>query len=155
MRYACLLFLAFLCGCAASDQPTSEPQALSQALKLERAFDVPALLGMNANQIVQPLTSPSIRSNQDRTPREMPTGGGAEASYTYWHDTTALVVRYNPASLRVNSYFIKTRSGLARDYKRLLQLANVSEHDRRLTIEPIASVSHPQLYTGVKLVPRQ
>ena len=155
MRYAYLLPLAFLFSCAASDQLTSESPAVSRALKVKRAFDVPALLGMNANQIVQPLTSLSIRSDQDRTPREMPTGGGSEASYTYWHDTTALVVSYNPESLHVNSYFIKTKSGLTRDYKTLLQLANVSEYDKRMTVEPIASVSNPQLYTGVKLVPQQ
>ena len=155
MRYAYLLPLAFLFSCAASDQLTSESPAVSRALKVQRAFDVPALLGMNANQIVQPLTSLSIRSDQDRTPREMPTGGGSEASYTYWHDTTALVVSYNPENLHVNSYFIKTKSGLTRDYKTLLHLANVSEYDKRMTVEPIASVSNPQLYTGVKLVPQQ
>lgn len=155
MRYAYLFPLAFLFSCAASDQIASESPAETRTVKVNRAFDVPALLGMNANQIVQPLTGQSVRLDQDRTPREMPTGGGAEAIYTYWHDTTALVVSYNPESLKVNSYFIKTKSGLTRDYKTLLKLANVSEFDKRMSIEPIASVGNPQLYTGVKLVPQQ
>jgi len=155
MRHAYLLPLAFLFSCAASDQLASESPAETKALQVDRAFDVPALLGMNATQIVQPLTGQGIRLDQDRTPREMPSGGGAEASKTYWHDTTALVVSYNPESLHVNSYFIKTKSGLTRDYKTPLKLANVSEFDKRMSIEPMASVSNPDLYTGVKLVPRQ
>lgn len=154
MRYAYLLPLAFLFSCAASDQRASESPAETRAREVDRAFDVPALLGMDATQIVQPLARQGIRLDQDRTPREMPSGGGTEASKTYWHDTTALVVSYNPESQRVNSYFIKTKSGRTRNYKTLLRLANVSEYDKRMRIEPMASVGNPDLYTGVKLVPQ-
>ncbi|WP_426059002.1 hypothetical protein [Hymenobacter sp. B1770] len=158
MRYASLLPLALLMSCAATEQPTSDKPATSTAIssgmKVDRAFDVPALLGMNADQIAKPLTGQSIRPDHDRTPRELPTGG-TEALYTYWRDTTALVVSYDPSTLHVNSYFIKTKHSLTPDYTDLLKLANISKYDKRWNIEPIASVSHPQLYTGVKLVPKQ
>ena len=154
MRSAYLLSLALLMGCAATEKPTAEMPAVSRALKIDRAFDVPALLGMNANQIAQPLTGQSIRPDHDRTPRES-SAGGTEALYTYWRDTTALEVSYNPETLHVNSYFIKTKSGHSSDYNALLKLANVSRFDKRITIEPIASVANPKLFTGVKLVPLQ
>ncbi|MBF9238026.1 hypothetical protein I2I05_11535 [Hymenobacter sp. BT683] len=154
MRYASLLPLALLLGCAATDQPTTEVPVATSALKIERVFDVPALVGMNADQIAKPLSGLSIRPDHDRTPRELPSGG-TEALYTYWHDTTALVVSYNPATLRINSYFIKTKHALTPDYTTLLKLANVSQYDKRWSIEPMASVNNPQLYTGVKLVPQQ
>lgn len=154
MRYASLLPLALLLGCASTDRPATEKPTVTAVPTINRAFDVPALLGLNADQIAQPLVSQSIRPDHDRTPRESSTGA-TEALYTYWRDTTALDVSYNPATLHVNSYFIKTKSGLTADYTTLLKLANVSKYDKRLTIEPIASVSNPQLYTGVKLVPAQ
>lgn len=155
MKRSCyLLPLALLLGCASTDQPATEAPAATQALVVNRSFDVPALLGLNADQIAQPLVSQSIRPDHDRTPRTLP-DGATEANYTYWRDTTALVVSYDPSTLHVNSYFIKTKSGHTANYASLLKLANVSQYDKRLTIEPIASVANPQLYTGVKLVPRQ
>jgi len=154
MRSAYLFPLALLLGCASTDRPAAEMPAVTQALAVNRAFDVPALLGLNADQIAQPLISQNIRPDHDRTPRELSTGG-TEALYTYWRDTTALVVSYNPETLHVNNYFIKTKHGLTPDYATLLKLANVSRFDKRLSIEPIASVGNPRLYTGVKLVPRQ
>ena len=154
MRYASLLPLALLLGCASTDRLATETPTVTAVPNINRAFDVPALLGLNADQIAQPLVSQSIRPDHDRTPRESSTGT-TEALYTYWRDTTALVVSYNPSTLHVNSYFIKTKSGLTADYTTLLKLANVSKYDKRLTIEPIASVNNSQLYTGVKLVPAQ
>ena len=154
MRYAPLLLLALLLGCASTEQPTAESPSVTPALTLNRAFDVPALIGMNADQIAKPLTGQSIRPDHNLTPRDLPTGD-TEAIYTYWHDTTALVVSYNPTTLKVNNFFLKTKHGLTADYTSLLKLANVSQYDKRLSIEPIASVANPQLYTGVKLVPAQ
>jgi len=154
MRYASLLPLALLLGCASTDRLATETPTITAVPNINRAFDVPALLGLNADQIAQPLVSQSIRPDHDRTPRESSTGT-TEALYTYWRDTTALVVSYNPATLHVNSYFIKTKSGLTADYTTLLKLANVSKYDKRLTIEPITSANNSQLYTGVKLVPAQ
>ena len=154
MRYVFLLPLALLLSCASTDRPVVETPAVTTVPAVQRAFDVPALLGMNADQIARPLISQSIRPDHDRTPRESSTGV-TEALYTYWRDTTALEVSYDPATLHVNSYFIKTKSGLTSDYTTLLKLANVSKYDKRMSIEPIASVSNPQLYTGVKLVPAQ
>lgn len=153
-RYSCLLPFTLLLGCASTDQPAAEMPVSTQALDLKRAFDVPALLGLNADQIAQPLVSQSIRPDHDKTPRELPSGA-TEANYTYWRDTTALMVSYDPATLHVNSFFIKTKHGLTSDYTSLLKVANVSQHDKRLTIEPVTSVNSPQLYTGVRLVPRQ
>jgi len=153
MRFAPFLPLALLLGCVSTEQPVAEnPASAPVAGSLRRAFDVPALLGLNADQIAQPLISQSIRPDHNLTPRELP-GGATEALYTYWRDTTALAVSYDPATLHVNSYFIKTRHGLTADYPALLKLANVSRFDKRFAIEPIASVSNPALFTGVKLVP--
>lgn len=154
MRYAHFLPLALLLGCASTDRAATELPSVTPALTMNRAFDVPALVGMNADQIAKPLTGQLIRPDHDRTPRELPSGA-TEALYTYWHDTTALVVSYDPATLRVNNFFIKTKHGLTSDYSTLLKLANVSKYDKRMSIEPIASVENPQLYTGVKLVPQQ
>ncbi|MBH8569564.1 hypothetical protein KB206_11765 [Microvirga sp. STS02] len=151
-RYAPLLPLALLLSCASTDRPVVETPTVSTVPAVQRAFDVPALLGMNADQIARPLISQSIRPDHDRTPRES-SAGATEALYTYWRDTTALEVSYDPSTLHVNSYFIKTKSGLTSDYTTLLKLANVSKYDKRLSIEPIASVSNPNLYTGVKLTP--
>ena len=155
MRYASLLPLALLLGCASTDRPAGEtPTTTTPALTVSRAFDVPALIGMNADQIAKPLTGQAIRPDHDRTPRNLPTGA-TEAIYTYWRDTTALVVSYNPETLKVNNFFLKTKHGLTADYTTLLKLANVSQYDKRLSIEPMPSVDNPQLYTGVKLVPAQ
>lgn len=154
MRYAPLLPLALLLGCASTDRAVVEQPTSTAVPTVNRAFDVPALLGLNANEIARPLISQSIRPDHDLTPRTSDTGG-TEARYTYWRDTTALEVNYDPASLRVNSFFIKTKSGLTSDYNALLKLANVSKYDKRLTIEPIPSATNPQLFTGVKLSPAQ
>ena len=154
MRYAFLFPLALLLGCASTDRLANETPSITPPLTVNRAFDVPALLGMNANQIAKPLTGQTIRPDHDRTPRDLPTGA-TEAIYTYWHDTTALVVSYNPATLKVSNFFLKTKHGLISDYSTLLKLANVSQYDKRMSIEPMASVDNPRLYTGVKLVPAQ
>ena len=154
MRYASLFPLALLLGCASTDRLANETPSVTPPLTVNRAFDVPALLGMNANQIAKPLTGQTIRPDHDRTPRDLPTGA-TEAIYTYWHDTTALVVSYNPATLKVSNFFLKTKHGLISDYITLLKLANVSQYDKRMSIEPMASVDNPRLYTGVKLVPAQ
>ena len=154
MRYASLFPLALLLGCASTDRLANETPSVTPPLTVNRAFDVPALLGMNANQIAKPLTGQTIRPDHDRTPRDLPTGA-TEAIYTYWHDTTALVVSYNPATLKVSNFFLKTKHGLISDYSTLLKLANVSQYDKRMSIEPMASVDNPRLYTGVKLVPAQ
>ena len=152
MRYISLLPLALLLGCASTDRTVAEIPATPYTSVVNRAFDVPALLGMNADQIAKPLISQSIRPDHDRTPRKSVTGT-TEALYTYWHDTTALEVSYDPATLHVNSFFIKTKSGHTTDYSTLLKLANVSKFDKRLSIEPIALIANPQMFTGVKLVP--
>ena len=154
MRYASLLPLALLLGCATTDQLASETPSVMSTQTLNRAFDVPALIGMNADQIAKPLTGQTIRPDHDRTPRDLPTGT-TEAIYTYWRDTTALMVSYNPTTLKVNNFFLKTKHGLTSDYTSLLKLANDSPYDKRLSVEPMASVNNPQLYTGVKLVPLQ
>ena len=154
MRYAPLFPLALLLGCASTDRLANETPSVIPPLTVNRAFDVPALLGMNANQIAKPLTGQTIRPDHDRTPRDLPTGA-TEAIYTYWHDTTALVVSYNPATLKVSNFFLKTKHGLISDYTTLLKLANVSQYDKRMSIEPMASVDNPRLYTGVNLVPAQ
>ena len=154
-RYAPLLPLALLLSCASTDRPATETPAVSMVPPVvNRAFDVPALLGLNADEIARPLISQAVRPDRDRTPRQSETGT-TEALYTYWRDTTALEVSYNPATLRVNSYFIKTKSGHTADYTTLLKLANVSKYDKRMRIEPIASAVNPQQFTGVKLIPAE
>jgi hypothetical protein len=153
MRYAPFFPLALLLGCASTDRPVTEIPATTPAPTVNRVFDLPALLGMNANDIVQPLTGQPSQPNRDGTSQEL-SADGAEATHTYWRDTTALMVSYDPATLRVNNYFIKTKSGHTADYNALLKLANVSPYDKRMTIEPIASIDNPRLYMGVKVVPR-
>ena len=157
-RHASLLPLALLLSCASTERPGTESPSVSQVPAavpaVQRAFDVPALLGLNADEIARPLISQAVRPDRDRTPRQSATGL-TEALYTYWRDTTALEVSYDPATLRVNSYFIKTKSGHTADYTTLLKLANVSKYDKRLRIEPIASTAHPQQFTGVKLTPAE
>ena len=157
-RYASLLPLALLLSCASTDRPATESPAVSMTPPPtpagQRAFDVPALLGLNADEIARPLISQAVRPDRDRTPRQSETGA-TEALYTYWRDTTALEVSYDPATLHVNSFFVRTKSGHISDFTTLLKLANVSKFDKRLSIEPIASIVNPQLFTGVKLVPAQ
>ena len=154
-RYASLLPLGLLLSCASTERPVGETPTVSAVPPaVPRAFDVPALIGLNADEIARPLISQSVRPDRDRTPRQSETGN-TEALYTYWRDTTALEVSYDPATLRVNSYFIKTKSGHTADYTSLLKLANVSKYDKRLRIEPIASVSSPQQFTGVKITPAE
>ena len=150
--YASLLSLTLLVGCVSTDRPVAE--AATVARPVRRAFDVPALLGLNAEQTSQSLASQAVQTNRDRTPRESP-AGELEARNTYWRDTTALVVSYDPHTMRVLSFFVKTQRGLTSDYQLLLQAAGISTYDKRFMIEPIASVVSPQFYTGVRLVPRQ
>lgn len=155
MRYAGLLLLplALLFSCASADQPVSDRPVAAPIRPVARAFDLPALLGLNADQVSQSLTGTAIRATQDRTPRALPTGQ-EELRSTYWHDTTALVVSYDPATRRVSNYFIKTQHGLTADYGTLLKLAGISPFDKRLAVEPVVSAVNPQLYTGVKVSSR-
>jgi hypothetical protein len=154
MRYASLLPLALLVGCATTDRPVSDTPTTTVVTPAPRAFDVPALLGLNVEQIDRPLSNSAARPEHDRTPRLL-ASGETESRYTYWHDTTALVVSYNPATLKVTSYFVKTKHGLTSDYSTLLRLVGVSKYDKRLSIEPVASAEHPELYTGVNIIPNQ
>ncbi|MDO7852294.1 hypothetical protein [Hymenobacter convexus] len=153
MRYSPLLPLAFLLGCATADQPATETPATTSTTTVNRAFDVPALLGLNANEIARPLAGQGIRPDQN-TMSQNGTSGTSETVNTYWHDSTGLDVSYDPATLRVNSFFVKPKSGHTSNYETLLKLANVSRYDKRWSIEPIATVDNPQLYTGVKLTPQ-
>lgn len=153
MRYTSLLPLAFLLGCATAEQPATEAPTVTPTVTINRAFDVPALLGLNANEIAKPLAGQGIRPDQNATSQNG-TSGSAEAVYTYWHDTTGLDVSYDPATLRVSSFFVKPKSGRTSNYETLLKLANVSRYDKRWSIEPIATVDNPQLYSGVKLTPQ-
>ena len=153
MRYFLLLPLGLLLSCASSESPSAEQPTVGDK-PVARAFDVPALIGLNADQIAQPLISQSIRPDHDRTPRQTD-GGGTEALYTYWRDTTALEVSYDPSTLHVNSYFLKTKSGHTANLNTLLKLANVSRYDKRMNIEPVPALDNPGVYSGVKLVPAQ
>ncbi len=153
MRYAALFPLALLLSCASTERPSTDEPTVGPK-PVARAFDVPALLGLNADQIAQPLVSQSIRPDHDRTPRQTE-GGRTEVNYTYWRDTTALEVSYDPATLHVNSYFLKTKSGHTPDLNTLLKLANVSRYDKRINIEPVPALDNAGVYSGVKLVPAQ
>lgn len=132
MRYSPLLPLAFLLGCATADQPATETPGVTTAPTINRAFDVPALLGLNANEIARPLAGQGIRPDQNSTSQNG-TSGGSETVYTYWHDTTGLDVSYDPTTLRVNSFFVKPKSGHTSNYETLLKLAA----HRRLTTSTI------------------
>lgn len=155
MRSLLAFALCLLSGCASTDQTVNnEPDAAAAARPLRRAFDVPALLGLDADQVVQALASRAGRATPDRTPRTLPSGE-VEARHTFWRDTTALVVSYDPTTRRVTSFFVRTEHGLNPDYAPLLTLASVSRHDQRLRLEPVFSVVNPQLYTGVRIVPRR
>ena len=91
MRYATLFPLALLFGCASTEQPVVEKPPVTSALTTSRAFDVPALLGLDANEVARPLNSQTIRPDHDLTPRDQPSGQ-TESLYTYWHDTTEMEV---------------------------------------------------------------
>ena len=150
MRYAFFFPLALIVGCASTEQPTSEAPAVTQAAPIiKRAFDVPSLLGMNANQIARPLVNQAIRPDHDTLP-----AGTTEASYTYWRDSTGLVVNYDPKTLRVNNFVVTPRSGHTSNYEALLKLAGVSKYDKRMTVEPISDAANPKLYSGVRVIPQ-
>ncbi|MBF9144054.1 hypothetical protein [Hymenobacter properus] len=154
MRYSPLLPLAFLLGCATADQPATEtPSTTPATATINRAFDVPALLGLSANDIARPLAGQGIRPDQNAMSQNG-ASGTTETVTTYWHDSTGLDVSYDPTTLRVNSFFVKPKSGHTTNYETLLKLANVSRYDKRVSIEPIASVDNPQVYTGVKITPQ-
>jgi hypothetical protein len=154
MRYLPFLPLAVLLGCASTEQPATEaPATTPAAAAINRAFDVPALLGLSASEIARPLAGQGIRPDPNAMSQNG-TSGTAETVTTYWHDSTGLDVSYDPATLRVNSFFVKPRSGHTSNYETLLKRANVSRYDKRLTIEPMASVDNPQQYTGVKITPQ-
>ena len=150
MRYAFVFPLALIVGCASTEQPTSESPAVTQVTPvIKRAFDVPSLLGMNANQIARPLVNQAMRPDRDTLP-----AGTTEASYTYWRDSTGLVVNYDPKTLRVNNFVVTNRSGHTSNYEALLKLAGVSKYDKRMTVEPISDANNPKLYSGVRVIPQ-
>jgi hypothetical protein len=153
MRYSPLLPLAFLLGCASTEQPATEAPAVTPVATINRAFDVPALLGLSASEIARPLAGQGIRPDQNATSQNG-ASGNAETVTTYWHDSTGLDVSYDPTTLRVTSFFVKPKSGHTTNYETLLKQANVSRYDKRMTVEPMASVDNPQLYTGVKITPQ-
>ena len=58
-RYASLLPLALLLSCASTERPVTESPAVSTVppvAAVNRAFDVPALLGLNADEIARDLS---------------------------------------------------------------------------------------------------
>ena len=126
-RYASLLPLALLLSCASTERPVAESPAVSTVppvAVVNRAFDVPALLGLNADEIARPLISQSVRPDRDRTPRQSETGT-TEALYTYWRDTTALEVSYDPASCKQLLYQDEKWA-----YRRLLHAAEIGQREQ-------------------------
>jgi hypothetical protein len=148
MRQLCVLLVLLVAGagCAATDGVVGQSAG-------KPVFDVPALLGKNIDEVRADLLGAAITPDADLTPKQLQSGQ-TEWIKSFRRDSTTLVVSYNAQTRRVHDFFLKTAHGRTSDYQALLRLANVTEADRRLRVEPMKTVANPRQYVGIRLAPR-
>jgi hypothetical protein len=132
-----------LTACTVTDSMTSQSPG-------KPVFDVPALLGQDIDQVRTTLLGKTQGRDDDPNSRQYQ-GGPTEWVKSFQRDSTTLMVTFNSGTRQVRDFFIKTAHGSTANYSGLLRLANVTENDPRLRIEPIKSLAAPQLYTGVRI----
>ena len=113
------------------------------------AFDVPALVGKNIDQIRKRLGTPV-----DRHIEPPPTVSTDEWSNEFHHDGRSLLVTYNPKTRQVEDFFVgdDTASAPITDYSPLLPVVNAKESSPDYYIEPVPAMGESG-YTGIKIIP--
>jgi hypothetical protein len=109
MRKLYILLLAGLTACSITAKPTKIQPA---------AFDVPALVGKNIDQVQAILGRPESEDE--------PTNGKPCWERAFVRDTMLLTVRYVAATRRVVAFYISTRHGQTADSTALRALANLN-----------------------------
>lgn len=119
----------------------------------EPAFDIPALIGNNLQEVRQILGTPTV---DDSEPNEK------QQDFTTWNKTwekdgTHLMVTYNPQTLLITDFFVSlggTKSTSDTDH--LLKIGNLKKNDPRYTVEFTAcrNCAEPTQYLGVTVTPK-
>ena len=147
----CALFAAsFLTGCGAPQRPPGEsatPKAAQPAPGLPAdsaayAFDVPALLGLTADQIRATLGKPLKDQQGDVT--------NTLRDFVYKAKGYELYIGYEAQSRRVISFYIPVAKP-TKEYKYLLEVGRVNYQDKRYKVEPFEREGG--LYAGLSITP--
>lgn len=127
-----------------SPTPTPAPQF----------FDLPALVGKNADEIAVALKNYQKKTLQPT--QEQIKLGIKDWDMEFEKDGKDLLVSYVIATKAVNNFFISTDdpSGATRDKKHLLGLGNLNENDSRYKVDFVKAFKDGSKFTGVKVIPR-
>ena len=148
-----LVFIGIIAvsGMVAESGTPDEAQPVPTAIQTA-AFDVPALMGMNVDEVKSVLGAPT----DDTEPKPEHVQISNEWWKEFERDGQTLLVTYNTKTKAVIDFFISTTdpSGATRDTASLLAVGNLTEGDSRYDVEFVAAIREPSVYTGVKAVPR-
>jgi hypothetical protein len=143
------MFSAILVALTDMDTPTASTQSA--------IIDAPAILGMTIEEARTQLGSPTDGDLTEPNTRQL------ELGTSVWHnsftvDGYSILLDYDVESREVIEFFITTNeddlgnggSGETRDWKRLLNIAGLSENADTYSITPVQVLTHPGYYTGVR-----
>lgn len=134
----------------ATPTPTKQPTPTP----VPKFFDLPALVGKNADEVATALKSYQKKTTQPT--QEQIKMGVKDWDMEFEKDGKDLLVSYVIATKAINNFFISTDdpSGATKDKKHLLELGNLSENDSRYKVEFVKTLKDSTRFTGVKVTPR-
>lgn len=149
MRLWVLCAAFFLSGCTESQRPPSAPvgPATAPTIAVPRAavagpvvqiFDISALVGMTADQIRARLGKP-VSDQQNDNPI-------SNKDLLYRSQGYELFISYEVMSGRIFSFYIPAVKP-KKEYRHLLKIGNVNQHDKRYLVEPLRRADG--LYEGI------
>jgi hypothetical protein len=131
-------------------QPSTQNQQPKRELK--QAFDIPALLGKNIDQLKTTLGVPS----KDTEPTKQQANAGIDQWDKTWvKDGEELMVTYDVKTRKIVSFFIDTTdpSGLTIDKEYLEAVGNIKTGQETYDVEFVEAINNPGKYTGIKVTP--
>lgn len=136
-----------------SQLPNQPVQQQNQAVMV---FDVPALVGMNIDQVRQVLGTPQDGSMTEPTAQQLALGMGSEWNNSFEKDGHTLLVTYNAQTRVIADFFVDSNdpSGATSDKAGLLAAGNLREGDSRYSIEFVQARGAPSQFTGVIAKPK-
>jgi hypothetical protein len=141
-------------GSKKPEQKIVESKPAEVAAKSTSAFDVPALIGENIDQVRTKLGTPA---DKDIEPTEQQKQlGVTEWQNTFKNGSKELLVTFNSSSRSVVDYFISTddSSGYTNDKVHLLGLGNLSESSAKYKVDFVKTANKSDSesnLTGVKI----
>jgi len=147
---AVFLCLVVACGGSHADQATSRSVPEARTVAATPVFDVPALIGMDIDQVRKRLGPPAEDSADIARGDEMGIGVN-----DFGRGADTLLVMYDPHTRRVTEFFIDTNdpSGTTTTYRDLLPVIHATDTASAYAIVPVRLMQDPTRYTGIRIVP--